>query len=259
VTVQPALDPNFYDVGSVKTAMPSNKFTNMYIYLTAASELVAFLGQFTYNTLDAAESGIQLDTPSFPALIIRVSVLRAIISIRQGTTDLTDASDVRIFDQGKFGNLGVASALGMGTHTALQITYDSSGSGLTATNVHDALHELDANDAIPPTSIQDGNDSVGLSSDVLTVLMDAAFVPLQCTGSNTRVGQSLSIGSAVNVYAALNAVLDCASTTRGFFPPRMTTTQRDAIVAGAGLEGMVVYNTTTNVLNFHNGTSWGAV
>lgn len=47
------------------------------------------------------------------------------------------------------------------------------------------------------------------------------------------------------------------STTKAFLPPRMTTTQRDAISTPTA--GMVIYNTTTNVLNFHNGTSWGAV
>jgi len=54
-----------------------------------------------------------------------------------------------------------------------------------------------------------------------------------------------------------NAILDVTSTTKAFMPPRMTTAQRDAIASPAA--GMVVYNTTTNVLNFHNGTAWGAV
>ena len=54
-----------------------------------------------------------------------------------------------------------------------------------------------------------------------------------------------------------SAKLDIASTTSGFLPPRMTTIQRDAISTPA--TGLVIYNTTTNVLNFHNGGSWGAV
>jgi hypothetical protein len=37
----------------------------------------------------------------------------------------------------------------------------------------------------------------------------------------------------------------------------LTTTQRDAITSPP--EGMLIYNTTTKVLNFYNGTSWGAV
>lgn len=54
-----------------------------------------------------------------------------------------------------------------------------------------------------------------------------------------------------------SAVIDLSSTSKGFLPPRMTTTERDAI--GTPAEGLVVYNTTTQVLNFYNGATWGAV
>ncbi len=53
-----------------------------------------------------------------------------------------------------------------------------------------------------------------------------------------------------------NAILDVTSTTKAFMPPRMTTTQRDAIASPT--EGMVIFNTTTHVLNFYY-TSWAAV
>lgn len=52
------------------------------------------------------------------------------------------------------------------------------------------------------------------------------------------------------------AALEISSTTKGFLPSRMTTVQRDAIAAVAGL---LIYNTATNKLNFHNGTAWEAV
>jgi hypothetical protein len=54
-----------------------------------------------------------------------------------------------------------------------------------------------------------------------------------------------------------SAVLQADSTTRGFLPPRMTEAQRDLIASPA--TGLVIYNTTTNVLNFYNGSAWGAV
>jgi hypothetical protein len=44
------------------------------------------------------------------------------------------------------------------------------------------------------------------------------------------------------------------STTQGFLPPRMTTTQRDAILSPAA--GLVIYNTTLNQLSYYNGTTW---
>lgn len=40
------------------------------------------------------------------------------------------------------------------------------------------------------------------------------------------------------------------------FPPQYTTAERDALSATAGL---LVYNSTTNKLNFYNGSAWEAV
>lgn len=51
-----------------------------------------------------------------------------------------------------------------------------------------------------------------------------------------------------------SAVLQADSTTQGFLPPRMTTTQRDAITSPAS--GLMVYNTTTNKAQCYNGTAW---
>lgn len=64
--------------------------------------------------------------------------------------------------------------------------------------------------------------------------------------------QFVAIGttSAPNASAALDVV----STTKGFLPPRMTTTQRDLISSVA--TGLVLYNTTTNKLQCYNGSTW---
>ena len=53
------------------------------------------------------------------------------------------------------------------------------------------------------------------------------------------------------------ALLDLTSTTKGFLPPRMTTTQRDAITSVPA--GLMIYNTSTNKMNFYNGSAWEAV
>jgi len=51
-----------------------------------------------------------------------------------------------------------------------------------------------------------------------------------------------------------SAKLDIISTTQGLLPPRMTTVQRDAIVSPA--TGLVIFNTTTNGLEFKSSTGW---
>lgn len=63
---------------------------------------------------------------------------------------------------------------------------------------------------------------------------------------------NIGIGTTPNA----NAILDVASTTKAFMPPRMTTTQRGAISSPTA--GMVIYNSTTNKLNVYT-TAWEAV
>ncbi|SNR74053.1 hypothetical protein [Lutibacter flavus] len=45
---------------------------------------------------------------------------------------------------------------------------------------------------------------------------------------------------------------------KGFLPPRMTTTERDGIIVTPAT-GLLIYNTTTNQLNYFNGTVWTVV
>ena len=51
-----------------------------------------------------------------------------------------------------------------------------------------------------------------------------------------------------------SAQLQVDSTTRGFLPPRMTTTQKNAIATPA--TGLMVYDTTLNLISVYNGTTW---
>ena len=76
--------------------------------------------------------------------------------------------------------------------------------------------------------------------------------------TNILIAISLVLGASLTSYAQVgigtsspNAALDVTSTTNGFLPPRMTTTQRDAIASPA--VGLVIFNTITNCLNFYGG------
>jgi hypothetical protein len=72
------------------------------------------------------------------------------------------------------------------------------------------------------------------------------------TNSTTQENGSQAIfGYAVNEASAQVIV---NSTTRGFLPPRMTTTQKNAIASPAA--GLVVYDNTTNKLCCYNGSTW---
>lgn len=74
--------------------------------------------------------------------------------------------------------------------------------------------------------------------------MSAGGVSIPVSGTNivTIVGGGVYVGSPGSPDAS--AVLDAASTTKGFLPPRMTATQASAIASPA--EGLLVYVTNTN-------------
>jgi hypothetical protein len=86
--------------------------------------------------------------------------------------------------------------------------------------------------------------------------MKKIILSLFCfTGSLTIVAQNSGI--AINDAGANphpSAILDVTSTSKGFLTPRMTSMQRDAITSPA--TGLLIYNTSSNCLNFYNGSSW---
>jgi hypothetical protein len=66
---------------------------------------------------------------------------------------------------------------------------------------------------------------------------------------------SVGIGGITSVNAS--AILQTDSTTKGFLPPRMTTTQKNAITTPAA--GLVVYDTTLNKLCVRTASSWETI
>jgi hypothetical protein len=70
---------------------------------------------------------------------------------------------------------------------------------------------------------------------------------LNKNGNEVIIGQSTSTTNA-------SSILTLVSTTKGFLPPRMTTTQKNAI--GSPAAGLQVYDTTLNQMSYYNGTTW---
>lgn len=92
---------------------------------------------------------------------------------------------------------------------------------------------------------------------------DATKLPL--TGGTLSGGLNLSLNAINNVGALsvgvasphASAVADFSSSTQGLLIPRMTGPSITAISSPAA--GLQVYNTTTNQLNYYDGTAWQAV
>jgi hypothetical protein len=86
------------------------------------------------------------------------------------------------------------------------------------------------------------------------------ITPSTAVGGSTFTTPSFVIAGATgNVLIntttdVASSILTLASTTKGFLPPRMTTTQKNAIASPA--TGLMVYDTTLNLISVYNGTTW---
>jgi hypothetical protein len=69
----------------------------------------------------------------------------------------------------------------------------------------------------------------------------------------TSLGQSIGI-NATGAAPNNSAFLDISSTEQGILIPRLTDVQRQAIKDPAN--GLMIYNLTTNEINFYSGSSW---
>jgi hypothetical protein len=76
----------------------------------------------------------------------------------------------------------------------------------------------------------------------------ATFVSAIIATAQVRIG-----GNPI----AASSVLDVQSTTQGFLPPRMTTTQKNAIASPAA--GLVVYDTTLGKLCVRGAAAWETI
>jgi hypothetical protein len=90
---------------------------------------------------------------------------------------------------------------------------------------------------------------VASTGNVLINTTTDAGYKLDVNGT-TRVQSKLSVGTPT----AASAVMEVTSTTQGFLPPRMTTTQKNAIASPAA--GLVVYDTTLNKLCVRTALAW---
>jgi hypothetical protein len=92
----------------------------------------------------------------------------------------------------------------------------------------------------------------------LTLYQNAAgyiFLNGAASGNNSYISTALSIGNQSAANAS--SILEVSSTTKGFLPPRMTTTQKNAIASPA--TGLVVYDSTLNKLCLRTASAWETI
>ena len=137
---------------------------------------------------------------------------------------------------------------GNGPKSTAPLSYTINGSGADGTDIaggHLSLAGGRNTGAGTPGDVRILTATVGSSGTV----QQALATRLTVKGGTGNVG----IGTAT---PSSSAALEVASTASGFLPPRMTTAQRDAIVAPVA--GLIIFNTTSNTLNFYDGSAWSS-
>jgi len=66
----------------------------------------------------------------------------------------------------------------------------------------------------------------------------------------------MGVSQDINCGILTASSVICNATTIPFYPPVVTTTQRDAMTVTAGA---MVYNSSTNKLNYYDGSAWKVV
>jgi len=98
----------------------------------------------------------------------------------------------------------------------------------------------------------------GFSTSTLFSVINASFTNVFNIGTSAasyiNTGSSFVIGATT---ANSSALLQADSTTQGFLPPRMTTTQKNAIASPAS--GLVVYDTTLGKLCVRGAAAWETI
>jgi hypothetical protein len=133
----------------------------------------------------------------------------------------------------------------MGFGYKLQVLCPTGGGvALQRANTTDAIHV-------------DFYEADGVTSPTQVVLDASAVLNFASPGGVRVNSPSVSIKSGGGSGMDASAILAISSTTTGFLPPRMTTTQKNAI--SGPTEGLVIYDRTLHKLSVFTGSVWETV
>jgi prolyl-tRNA editing enzyme YbaK/EbsC (Cys-tRNA(Pro) deacylase) len=141
--------------------------------------------------------------------------------------------------------VAAAGTINVGTDAVEKTINIGDATGATAINIASGTGDVDITSA----------DQIRINADAQVVINGAGGMSLDVTtggitiGSNPGAGKTVRAGNSQNmmkIEAGLGLVL-----------PLLTTVARDALVGM--FAGTIIYNTTTNKLNFYNGAAWEVV
>ncbi len=87
--------------------------------------------------------------------------------------------------------------------------------------------------------------------------LETTFIILKTAGSPSPGSSGVAISTSMGTQAESTAMLDINDPARGMLIPRISSAVRDLIPSPAN--GLIIYNTSANLLNYYNSTHWVTV
>lgn len=229
--------------------------------------------------INAGTGNIDIGT-SAAARTIRIGTGAAVQAITIGST--TGASSLQLDSGTGTINIGTgnqARTINIGTGTAAQTIVVGSTDTTSSIKLDAGTGNIDIGTSAAARTINIGTGAAAQTVNLATgnaahTINIGTGTTNQTINIGTGAGNTITIGNTSDLAQILlrcsrgvgintastpdvSAILELVSTTRGLLLPRMTTTQRDAI--GTPASGLLIYNTTTNKLNFRAAAAWEAV
>ena len=270
------------DLGSVDNTSDANKPVS-----TATQTALNLKLDATANAVSATKlatsrniNGVAFDGSVDITIAVDASTLSGTIAIAKGGTGATTPAGART-------NLGLV----IGTNVQAPLTAGTdyltpTGSAANLTSFP-TFNQSTTGNAATTTKLAIARNINGVAFDGsadITVAADASTlsgtVPVANGGTGTNNGsitgtsaltfaagganENISIkpsgtgivfvGTGTSTPTSSSAILEASSTTQGFLPPRLTTTQRDAITTPVA--GLTIWNITNTQLEVFDGSYW---
>lgn len=226
----------------------------------------------TFGNKDASATSSVLDFSStasmFPQFLVDSTSSTALTQIRllkkeSGSNTLTLGGEVGLITWNTVSFLkGIATANVTGGYSTIDLVWrTANAAGASANRVRFTAEGLVGIGEESPSGMLHITPNAAATKGILikgaasqsanlTEWQNSSATVLACV---TAAG---SVGIGTNSPNA-NAILDVTSTTQAFMPPRMTTTQKNAIASPTA--GMVVYDSTLNKLSVRAASAWETV
>jgi hypothetical protein len=160
------VDPDYYDLAGVRTAVGNNQWSIQHITLFTSNLVRIQYGQATYSSKAAAIQAISTEPFVAEANVSTNGLARCILVVQQGATDLSDTAEAAFFNLGKFGSTNEVAS-GVGT-TILQQAYENGTEPEITTNTTRGAITIkrgSAADTDLVIEIKNGADSTTFSVD----------------------------------------------------------------------------------------------